>query len=117
MSEQCPVEWVWTGTARTPNHYRGVRAERTFATAYLEYGQMVAMVLATGRKVWFLLGVQPGPALQRVERGAILWWDAAADQLAHSLPLASTYEERSLSALPRISTASSSFIYRVAPLR
>lgn len=25
--------------------------------------------------------------------GAILWWDAAADQLAHSLPLASTYVE------------------------
>ena len=45
---------VWTGTARTPNHYLSARAERTFATAYLEYGQMVAMVLATGRKVWFL---------------------------------------------------------------
>jgi hypothetical protein len=45
---------VWTGTARTPNHYRGQRAERTLETAYLEYGQMAAMVLATGRKVWFL---------------------------------------------------------------
>jgi hypothetical protein len=45
---------VWTGTARTPNHYRGRRAERTFLTAYLEYAQMAAMVLATGRKVWFL---------------------------------------------------------------
>ena len=45
---------VWTGTARTPNHYRGRRAERTLETAYLEYGQMAAMVLATGRKVWFL---------------------------------------------------------------
>lgn len=45
---------VWTGTARTPNHYLGLRAERTFATAYLEYGQMVAMVLVTRRKVWFL---------------------------------------------------------------
>lgn len=45
---------VWTGTSRTPNHYQGQRAERTFLTAYLEYAQMAAMVLATGRKVWFL---------------------------------------------------------------
>ena len=45
---------VWTGTARTPNHVGGVRKERTFQTAYLEYGQMAAMVLATGRRVWFL---------------------------------------------------------------
>ena len=45
---------VWTGTARTPNHVGGVRKERTFQTAYLEYGQMAAMVLATGRRVWIL---------------------------------------------------------------
>jgi hypothetical protein len=45
---------VWTGTARTPNHADGIRAERTFQTAYLEYSQMAAMVLATGRKIWFL---------------------------------------------------------------
>jgi hypothetical protein len=45
---------VWTGTARTPNHAAGVRAERTFETAYLEYGQMASMVNATGRRVWFL---------------------------------------------------------------
>jgi len=45
---------VWTGTARTPNHLAGACAERTFETAYLEYGQMAAMVFATGRKIWFL---------------------------------------------------------------
>ncbi|MFW5783320.1 MAG: hypothetical protein ACOCY8_02270 [Spirochaetota bacterium] len=45
---------VWTGTARTPNHYGGVRAERTFETAYLEYAQMMSMVLSTGRRTWFL---------------------------------------------------------------
>lgn len=45
---------VWTGTARTPNHARGIRAERTFETAYLEYAQMAAMVAGTGRKIWFL---------------------------------------------------------------
>jgi hypothetical protein len=45
---------VWTGTARTPNHYGGRRAERTFETAYLEYAQMTAMVLSTRRSIWFL---------------------------------------------------------------
>ena len=45
---------VWTGTARTPNHYRGKRAERTFETAYLEYAQMTAMIFSTGRSIWFL---------------------------------------------------------------
>lgn len=48
------VAQVWTGTARTPNVYRGVAKERTFETAYLEYGQMLGMVRPTGRKVWFL---------------------------------------------------------------
>jgi hypothetical protein len=48
------IAQVWTGTARTSNIYRGVRKERTFETAFLEYGQMLAMVKPTGRKVWFL---------------------------------------------------------------
>ena len=48
------IAQVWTGTARTPNIYQGVRKERTFETAYLEYGQMLGMVRPTGRKVWFL---------------------------------------------------------------
>ena len=48
------IAQVWTGTARTPNRYRGVVKERTFETAYLEYGQMLGMVRPTGRKVWFL---------------------------------------------------------------
>lgn len=45
---------VWTGTARTPNVYRGVRAERTFETAFLEYGVLQELVRGTGREVWFL---------------------------------------------------------------
>jgi hypothetical protein len=45
---------VWTGTARTPNHYRGLRKERTFETAFLEYGAMQNLVRATGRQVWYL---------------------------------------------------------------
>ncbi|HIJ65809.1 MAG TPA: hypothetical protein HPP77_07640 [Candidatus Hydrogenedentes bacterium] len=48
------VAQVWTGTARTPINYRGVLKERTFDAAFFEYGQMLAMVRPTGRKVWFL---------------------------------------------------------------
>ncbi len=48
------IAQVWTGTARCANLYRGVRKERTFETAYLEYGQMFGMVKPTGKKVWFL---------------------------------------------------------------
>lgn len=48
------IAQVWTGTARTPNIYQGVTKERTFETAFLEYGQMLGMVRPTGRKVWFL---------------------------------------------------------------
>ncbi len=48
------IAQVWTGTARSPNVYRGVTKSRTFETAYFEYGQMLAMVRPTGRKVWFL---------------------------------------------------------------
>lgn len=45
---------IWTGTARTPNHYRGIAKERTFETAFLEYGALNNMVQATGKRMWFL---------------------------------------------------------------
>jgi hypothetical protein len=48
------IAQVWTGTARTPNHFRGERKERTFETAFLEYGAMQNLVRATGRTVWYL---------------------------------------------------------------
>jgi hypothetical protein len=48
------IAQVWTGTARTPNHFRGERKERTFETAFLEYGAMQNLVRATGRRVWYL---------------------------------------------------------------
>ena len=48
------IAQVWTGTARTPNTYRGVRKERTFESAFLEYGAMQNLVRATGRTVWYL---------------------------------------------------------------
>ncbi len=48
------IAQVWTGTARTPNTYEGRTAERTFETAYLEYGVMQELVRGTGQRMWFL---------------------------------------------------------------
>jgi hypothetical protein len=48
------IAQVWTGTSRTPNVYRGQLRERTFETAFLEYGAMQSLVRATGRRVWYL---------------------------------------------------------------
>jgi len=48
------IAQVWTGTSRTPNMYRGVLKERTFETAFMEYGSMQNLVRATGRQVWYL---------------------------------------------------------------
>ena len=48
------IAQVWTGTSRAPDYYDGVRKERVFETAYLEYGCMASMTAPTGRKVWFL---------------------------------------------------------------
>ncbi|HEY0828102.1 MAG TPA: hypothetical protein VGE40_08405 [Bacilli bacterium] len=48
------IAQVWTGTSRTPNVYQGVRKERTFETAFLEYGIMQELVRGTDRRMWFL---------------------------------------------------------------
>ncbi len=48
------IAQVWTGTSRSANVYEGVIKERTFETAYLEYGIMQELVKGTGRKMWFL---------------------------------------------------------------
>lgn len=48
------IAQVWTGTSRTPNVYRGELRERTFETAFLEYGAMQNLVRSTGRRVWYL---------------------------------------------------------------
>ena len=48
------IAQVWTGTSREKNWYNGSFAERTFETAYLEYGVMQELVKGTGRKMWFL---------------------------------------------------------------
>jgi hypothetical protein len=48
------IAQVWTGTARTANIYQGKAAERTFETAFLEYGVMQELVRGTNRRMWFL---------------------------------------------------------------
>ncbi len=48
------IAQVWTGTSRTANLYRGELRERTFETAFLEYGAMQNLVRSTGRRVWYL---------------------------------------------------------------
>ncbi len=48
------IAQVWTGTSRTPNFYQGQKKERTFETAFLEYGSMQNLVRSTGRSVWYL---------------------------------------------------------------
>ncbi|MCA9234489.1 MAG: hypothetical protein KDA44_03410 [Planctomycetales bacterium] len=48
------IAQVWTGTARTANTYAGRMKERTFETAYLEYGVMQELVRGTNRRMWFL---------------------------------------------------------------
>jgi len=45
---------VWTGTARTPNVYRGIRKQRTFEAAYCEYAACVAIVRGTDKQLWQL---------------------------------------------------------------
>ena len=48
------IAQVWTGTARVPNMYDGKLAQRTFETAFLEYGAMQNLVRASRRRIWYL---------------------------------------------------------------
>jgi hypothetical protein len=48
------VAQVWTGTARVPNVYRGEIAERTFETAFLEYGALANLTRVSGQRMWLL---------------------------------------------------------------
>lgn len=45
---------VWTGTSRTPNTYKGVTKERTFESAFCEYGVLQNLVRSTGKRMWYL---------------------------------------------------------------
>ena len=48
------IAQIWTGTSRVANMYEGVYRERTFETAFLEYGVMQELARGTGRRMWFL---------------------------------------------------------------
>ena len=48
------IAQVWTGTSREPTYFNGLRKERVFENAYLEYGSMESMTEPTGRKLFFL---------------------------------------------------------------
>ncbi|MGH9403437.1 MAG: hypothetical protein ACRD2P_15155 [Terriglobia bacterium] len=48
------IAQVWTGTSRTPNVCEGKRMERTFETAFLEYGAMLNLSRISGRPIWLL---------------------------------------------------------------
>lgn len=48
------IAQVWTGTAREPVFYNGIKKERVFENAFLEYGSMVSMTAPTGKKMFFL---------------------------------------------------------------
>ena len=48
------IAQVWTGTAREPNVYNGVLRERTFETAFLEYGALDNIARSSGKPIWYL---------------------------------------------------------------
>ena len=48
------IAQVWTGTSRVANVYAGDYRERTFETAFLEYGVMQELSRGTERRMWFL---------------------------------------------------------------
>jgi hypothetical protein len=48
------IAQVWTGTARVPNYYRGVKKERVFENAFLEYSSVLSMTAPTKKTVYFL---------------------------------------------------------------
>jgi hypothetical protein len=48
------IAQVWTGTSRVPNYFNGVRRERVFENAYLEYNTLYSMIAPTKKQVYFL---------------------------------------------------------------
>jgi hypothetical protein len=48
------IAQVWTGTSREPVYFNGLKKERVFENAFLEYGSMLSMTAPTGRKIYFL---------------------------------------------------------------
>ncbi|MFT3902524.1 MAG: hypothetical protein QM727_05095 [Niabella sp.] len=48
------IAQVWTGTSREPVYFNGIKKERVFENAFLEYGSMISMIQPTGKKIFLL---------------------------------------------------------------
>lgn len=48
------IAQVWSDTSRVFNVYKGVKKQRVFESAMLEYGIMQELTRGTGRRMWFL---------------------------------------------------------------
>jgi hypothetical protein len=48
------IAQVWTGTSRAVNVYQGIEAERTFETAFLEYGALQNIARSSSKRIWYL---------------------------------------------------------------
>lgn len=48
------IAQVWTGTSRVSTYFNGLKKERVFENAFLEYGSTVSMTAPTGRKMFLL---------------------------------------------------------------
>lgn len=48
------IAQVWTGTSREPVFFDGLKKERVFENAFLEYGTMISMIQPTGKKIFLL---------------------------------------------------------------
>jgi hypothetical protein len=48
------IAQVWTGTSRAPNVYNGITKQRTFETAFLEYGALQNIARSSGKRIWYL---------------------------------------------------------------
>lgn len=48
------IAQVWTGTSREPVFFNGLKKERVFENAFLEYGSMISMIQPTGKKIFLL---------------------------------------------------------------
>ncbi|GAA3953376.1 hypothetical protein GO495_31705 [Chitinophaga oryziterrae] len=48
------IAQVWTGTSREPVYFNGVKKERVFENAFMEYGTLYSMIAPTHKDVYFL---------------------------------------------------------------
>ncbi|MEP6757170.1 MAG: hypothetical protein ABJA67_16820 [Chthonomonadales bacterium] len=65
---------VWTGTAKSDVRLSGVRSERLFELAFLEYSSLANLVRGMDKRLWFLLDPvedQPGRRMEEYTKGYV----------------------------------------------